>query len=115
MENKEYFKITKINKLYEVNNDMVHNYYYIAYGKLYNNDHTRYRAFKFIVCFDVFDVQEYYDKDIISNEDIKDYAKDYIFAECLNYELDDKSTYNNTEKLKKFYNFCNETINNYNN
>lgn len=26
--NEQYFKITKINKLHEVNNDMVHNYYY---------------------------------------------------------------------------------------
>lgn len=112
--NEQYFKITKINKLHEVNNDMVHNYYYIVYGRLYNNEHTMYRKFKFILHFDIFDIQEYYDIDSVSNEDIKEYASFYAYSECLNYELDDNNTYYNKDKLKEFYEFCNKTINNYN-
>ncbi len=115
MKNKENFKITKINKLLEINNDMTHNYYYIAYGKIYNNEHNKFRKFKFIVYFDIFDLQEYFEKDVISKEDIKNYANDYIFGECLNYQLDDDCTYYSVDRLKKFFQFCCKTIENYNN
>lgn len=102
-------EFTKINKIHEVNNCMAHNYYYIYYGKIYNSDHTRYRKFKYIEWFDIFDLQEYYDKDIITNEDIKNYAltleNSYLLA---------IKDYNDIKHLKEFYNYCNETIKNYN-
>ena len=42
------FEITKKQKLYEINNEKCHNYYYLIYGKIYNENKTRYRKFKFV-------------------------------------------------------------------
>lgn len=114
MKDKEHFKITKINKLREINNDMAHNYYFIAYGKIYNNEHTMFKRFKFIVYFDIFDLREYFEKDVISNEDIRNYANDYIFNECLTYQLNDEYTYYSVDRLQQFFQFCCKTIENYN-
>ena len=100
---------TKINKLYEVNNDMCHNYYYIYYGRIYNKEHTRYRKFKYIEWFDIFDLQEYYDKDYITKEDIRNYALTLENGYLLSIK-----DYNDKESLKEFYNYCNESIENYN-
>lgn len=115
MDNKEYFKITKIKSLKEVNNDMVDNYYCLVYGRLYNNEHTMYRKFKFVLFVDMFNVQEYFEKDVISKKDIKDYLDIYALSTCLSYELDENGTYYDKDKLKEFYDFCNKTIDNYNN
>ena len=88
MENYVNFEYTKINKIYEVNNDMVHNYYYIYYGRIYNKEHTRYRKFKYVEWFDIQDVMEYFDKDV--NEYVKnshDNIMNYLLNEVLfNYE-----------------------------
>lgn len=106
MVNVEYTKIQKIN---EVNNDMVHNYYYIYYGRIYNQEHTKYRKFKYIYWFDIFDVQEFFEKDVITKQDVREYAlnieNNYI------YNIKD---YEDKESLKKFYKNCNETIRKYN-
>ena len=103
------FEYTKINKLLEVNNDMVHNFYFIYYGKIYNKDKTRYRKFKYVEWFDMFDVQEFFDKEWITKEDIKEYANN--IENCYLTSIND---YDDTKHLKEFYNFCNETIINYN-
>ena len=103
------FKITKKQKLLEVNNDMAHNFYYLICGHIYNDDKTRYRKFKYVVWFDIFDLQEYYEKDYITNVDIKNYI-DILEIPC----LVNIKNYNDTEGLKEFYNYCNETIENYN-
>lgn len=50
------FEITKIQKLKEVNNSMCHNYYYIVYGRIYNESKTKYKKFKFVEWFDIFDM-----------------------------------------------------------
>lgn len=100
---------TKINKILEVNNDMVHNYYYIYYGRIYNENKTRYRKFKYVEWFDIFDLQEYYEKDIITKEDIRNYAETIENSYLLSIK-----DYNDTKHLKEFYNYCNETIKNYN-
>lgn len=103
-------KYTKINKIYEVNNDMAHNYYYVYYGKIINDEKTRCRKFKFVLWFDIFDLQEFYEKDTITKEEIKEYA-DQLCCDCVeNYVKD----YNDTDGLKQFYNWCNSTIENYN-
>ena len=102
-------KYTKINKLHEQNNDMCHNFYYIYYGRIYNEDNTKYRKFKYIEWFDIFDVQEYYDKDYITEEDIRNFALN--LENCYLLEIKD---YNDNENLKEFYKYCNETIRNYN-
>lgn len=56
-------KITKRQKLLEINNDMCHNYYYLVNGRIYNDDKTAYRKFKFIPWFDIIDVDEYFNYD----------------------------------------------------
>ena len=108
------FEITKKQKLLEVNNDMCHNYYYLIYGRIYNENKTRYRKFKFVVWFDIFDVQEYFEKDIIYKEDIKNYVDDLIFGASCAYR-DNIKSFDDEKGLKEFYNYCNETIKNYNN
>lgn len=100
---------TKINKILEVNNDMVHNYYYVYYGKIYNKDKTRYRKFRYVEWFDIFDLQEYFEKDYITKDDIREYA----LALENSYLLAIKD-YDDTEHLKEFYNYCKDTIKNYN-
>lgn len=108
------FEITKKQKLYEVNNEKCHNYYYLIYGKIYNENKTRYRKFKFVEWFDIFDMQEYYEKDFITNTEIKAYVNNLIDSIGCSYLCDVKS-YNDEKGLKDFYNYCNETIKNYNN
>lgn len=108
------FEITKKQKLLEVNNDMCHNYYYLIYGKIYNENKTRYRKFKFVEWFDIFDMQEYYEKDFITNTEIKTYVNNLIDSIGCSY-IDDIKNYNDEKGLKEFYNYCNETIKNYNN
>ena len=105
MENME---ITKMSKLLEVNNDMVHNYYYLVNGRVYNEKRTMYKRFKFVIWFDTFDVQEYFDKDIITKKDIKEFSKEmaYNFIE---------SNYNGYDTFKDFIKECNKTIDEYNN
>lgn len=105
------YEITKLMKIYEVNNDMVHNYYYVAYGKIRNKEHTRFRRFKFVVWFDIFDVMKYFEKDRVSKEDIRDYASELA---CNNTYLLNINTYDDIKHLKEFYEYCIETIDNYN-
>lgn len=105
------YKITKLMKIYEVNNDMVHNYYYVAYGKILNKDHTRCRKFKFVVWFDIFDVMEYFDKDRVSKEDIREYASELVSNDSYLLNIND---YDDTKHLKEFYEYCRETIEDYN-
>lgn len=99
---------TKINKIYEVNNDMCHNYYYIYYGRIYNKEHTKYRKFKYIEWFDIFDVQEFFDKEWVSNEDIREFALNLENGYLLSIK-----DFNDEKGLKEFYDYCNETIHNY--
>lgn len=108
---KKIYEITKLMKIYEVNNDMVHNYYYVAYGKILNKDHTRCRKFKFVVWFDIFDVMEYFDKDRVSKEDIREYASELVYNNSYLLNIND---YDDTKHLKEFYDYCKETIDNYN-
>lgn len=53
-------KITKRKKLLEINNEMCHNFYYLVHGRFYNDDKTAYRKFHFVLWFDIFDVDEYF-------------------------------------------------------
>ena len=103
------FEITRKTKLLEVNNDMAHNYYYLIQGKIYNNEKNKYRRFKYVEFFDIFDLQEYFEKDIITAKDIKEYLE-----QIENSYLSNIKNFNDKKHLKKFYEYCNETINNYN-
>lgn len=100
------FEITKRQKLLEINNCYCHNYYYLIHGRIYNEGKTKYKKFKYVEFFDIFDLQDFFEKDIITKEDIKQFLN-YI-ENC--YLLSIK----NYEDTKEFYEFCNETIENYN-
>lgn len=104
------YEITKKTKILEVNNELTHNYYYLVYGKIYNEKKTQYRRFKYVLWFDIFDLQEYFDKNFITKDDIKIFLNDIENPFIINLKsFDDK------EGLKELYNFCNETIKNFNN
>lgn len=103
------FEITRTKKLLEQNNEMAHNYYYLIYGRIYNEGRTRVRKFKYVLWFDIFDLQEYFEKDIITKEDIKNYINDLEIGYLTNLK-----DYNDIEGLKDLYDYCNETIKNYN-
>lgn len=104
-------ELTTHKKLLEVNNNMCHNFYYVQYGRIYNVDKTRYRKFKFVVWFDIFDVQEYFEKEIVNKQDITECADEFAWS---SYEANSDliKSYND---CKAFYDWCNETINDYNN
>lgn len=108
------YEYTKIEKIFEVNNDMVHNYYYLYHGRIYTHDHTKYIKFKYVQMFDVYDVQEYFDKDILTQKDIKEYARDYGYNGIIeNYVNNIKDEYD-TDNIRKLMAYCNETIDDYN-
>lgn len=106
------FKITKIQKILEVNNDMAHNYYYLIYFHLQNEDKTKYKKGKFVIWFDIFDLQEYYLEENeelrgITQEEIKQYAVEIAISdlECF---------YKSYEDTKELQDFCNQSITDYN-
>ena len=107
-------KITKRSKLLEINNDMCHNYYYLVHGRFYNDDHTAYRKFKFVSWFDIFDVDEFfYDNEEMDNIITEDMIKEYL-EECIWGTVSIVTDYNNENQLKDFYNWCNDSIIDYN-
>ena len=103
-------KVTKTIKLLEVNNDMVHNYYYLVYGKIIDSDTKRCLKYKFVMWFDIFDLQEYFDKDYISKSDIKQYVNELSYN-YIGYEI---KSINDKKGIKAFLNECKETIEEYN-
>lgn len=104
------FEITKQQKILEVNNDMCHNYYFLVYGRIYNEGRTRMRKFKYVQWFDIFDVQEFFeDKEWITQEDVREYLNNLEVPYLYNIK-----DYNDEKGLKEFYEYCNETIENYN-
>ena len=103
------FEITKKQKVLEVNNEMCHNYYFLVHGRIYNEDKTRYRKFKYIEWFDIFDIMEFFEKEYITQEDVKEYLNNLENGYLTNIE-----NYNDEKHLKEFYAYCNETIENYN-
>lgn len=103
------FKITKVQKLYEQNNDMCHNFYFIIYGRIYNEGKTRMRKFKYVEWFDVFDVMEFFETDYYNDKLVREYVNNLENGYL--YGIKD---YYDEKGLKEFYNYCNETIKDYN-
>ena len=83
--------------------------YYVVYGKIYNDDKTRYRPFKYCMRIwkeDLFEYDEY--PEYMSIKRQNEIANDllYSFIDC-NYPKD----YNN---CKNFFDACRESIEQYN-
>ena len=68
------------------------------------------RRFKFVFWFDIFDVMEYFEKDVITQKDLSEYANEIAWNTIETYKNDIKS-YNDCQE---FYDWCNETIKKYN-
>ena len=69
------------------------------------------RKFKFVLWFDVFDLQEFYEgQEKITTADIGRYADELGWLTCSSNEYLIKSYNDCTD----FYNWCNETIDDYN-
>lgn len=103
------FEITKVQKLYEQNNDMAHNYYFIIYGRIYNEGKTKMRKFKYIEWFDIFDVMEFFEKDYVTKKDVREYV-----GNLENGYLYNIKNFDDTDGLKQFYDYCNKSIDVYN-
>lgn len=99
-------KITKKEKLQEINNSMVHNFYYLIHGKIINDEKTKYKKFKFVLFFDAFDIQDYFEQDYYTKNDIKIYIDALIDGYI--------GLIPNYENTKDFYTTCNDTILRYN-
>lgn len=103
------FEITKITKLLETNNDMEHHFYYLVYLKLINKEQTRCRRLKFVIDFDAFDLQDYFEQDYYTSENIKTYKNEIASNMVYTYLQDD--IFN---KYQDILDYANETIKNYN-
>ena len=103
-------EFTKLENVLEVNNSMCHNYYYVQYGRIYNADKTHFRRFKFVFWFDIFDVMEFFEKDAVSKSDIGAYALECAWCA---YESC-KGFIKSFDDCQAFYDWCNETIENFN-
>ena len=99
-------KINKTEKLLEVNNDMVHNFYFLIKGRMYNDSKTESKKFKFVIWFDVFEVLEYFESDSYSESDLYDFLNDLTAN-----ELSLIKSYNDCQD---FYNRCHQSIDKFN-
>lgn len=99
------YKITKKILIKEVNNDMAHNYYFLIYGRIYNENHTKYRKFKYVEWCDIFDVMEFFDKDFVNIADVKEYI-----GQLVNGYIEMIENFDDIPHTIKFYDVCNETL-----
>ena len=100
-------KITKREKLQEINNSMVHNWYFLIKGRIINDECTKMKKFRFVVWFDVWDLLEWLESDSYTEKDIKNYLDELIFC-CF---TDFIKSY---EDCAEFYELCNASIERYN-
>lgn len=99
-------KITKRTLIDRRANSMENNWYYLIQGRIYNDTCTKFKRFKFVVFFDGEDLWDYFGKDYISNEDIKEYLN-----ACIEGYTVLIGGYDDTDN---FYNVCRETIDKFN-
>lgn len=103
-------ELTTRKKLLEVNNEMCHNFYYLQHGRIYNADKSRLRRFKFVLWFDIFDVMEYFEKEVVRKQDIDEFANEiaWCFSETF------QNVIKSFDDCQEFYDLCNKTIEDYN-
>lgn len=98
-------KITKKETLKKVNNDMISGFYTLVYGRLIQDN--KYKKFKFVVWTEIQEICEYFDKDIITEQD----KKEFLDMSISGYLESVTSDFENTKEL---FEFCNKTIKDYN-
>lgn len=103
-------ELTTRKKLLEVNNDMCHNFYYLQHGRIYNADKSQLRRFKFVLWFDIFDVMEYFKKDVVSKQEIDEFANEVAWGTSETF----KNGIISFDNCQAFFDMCNKTIKDYN-
>lgn len=103
------FEITKIEKIGETNNEMEHHYWYLVHLRIINKEHTKYKKFRFVVDFDAFDIQEYFEQDFYTKQNLNVYTNELASNVVYSYLKDD--IYNNCNELIEY---AQNTINKYN-
>lgn len=103
-------ELTTRKKLLEVNNSICHNFYYVQYGRIYNADKTQMRKFKFVFWFDIFDVMEYFEKDVVNKQEIAEYANEIGCGTCETYN----GLIQSFDNCQAFYDWCIQTIEDFN-
>ena len=103
-------RITKIRKIREVNNDMCHNFYYEVRFRVYESEKQYWKG-NFVIWFDIEDVAEYFDKEKISQKDIREYAEEIAW----NFLSFAPTVGVNGDRMKPFYEECRKSIDDYNN
>lgn len=96
-------KITKRQNIFGQHNDKVSNYCYLVCGRIINDEHTKYKKFKFVVHFDGYDL---YEADCNTKADVMDYL-DMLIDGFL-------SSIKSYDDCNAFYKVCNESIRYYN-
>ena len=104
-----YAEITRKRLVREVNNDMCHNYYYEFRFRVYTNE-THYFKGNFVLWFDVQDVGEFFDKDVVTKKEIAEYADEVGCSFLSNAPSKNVSA----ETMRQFYDDCRKTIEDYN-
>lgn len=104
-------ELTRLEKIWEVDTSMCHNYYYLQHGRIYNADKTEFRRFKFVVWNDIENICEYYDKYFVTNEEIKRYMGEYAWETC---DVEADYLIKSYDDCQAFYDWCNETIKEFN-
>lgn len=109
------YQVTKRELLEHYSNCYATNWFYLIHGKIYNDEHTRYYRFKFVIWFDGCDYGEWLSdcnlKDTKAN--LKDYLENLIDSYVDNIAGMMNGKYDK-EHYKKVVEFCNDTINTYN-
>lgn len=100
------FFITKKRLLWEPNNDMCHNWYFVFNARQYDETGTHYYRYNFVLWFDVFDLMEWLDADSYTQKDAMAYADE------LAYNIEAPNLTDNDRR--EFIAWCNETIDHYN-
>lgn len=123
------FKVTKASQIFEVNNDMCHNYYWLFYVKF--TDGTHKVNMKFVLWDSLEDICEYFDDEEeeeetagvpkefagVTKKQIREYMLERAYATIdayFRFDTENKTLNDCLDKLKSFRAFCNKTIEEYN-
>lgn len=119
-------RLTRVDFLKHVSSCWYNNYYFLAHGRVYTDPTCkRFYKIKFVVWFDIFDLQEWIEPDdddehddehddVIINDDVaRDYAKELSINWLYTYVP--KDVENNAVGRREMFEAANQTINEYNN
>ena len=108
-------KITKRQLLRHDNNEMVTNWFYLVHGRIYNDEDTMYKRFRFVVWIDGEDLW-FYDGENTTNTDDEENWSFVPLDEYLNYYAIPSFTdyIKDFDDCDEFYEVCNDSIRNWN-